>query len=283
MSANGIIILDKPEGMTSRGVDNALQRLFKTRKVGHLGTLDPFATGLLIVAVNDGTKYLPYLPDEEKTYEAKLILGVKTDTGDKSGATVEERPVPKLTKAKIMDAFSSFLGAGEQIPPMTSAIKVDGKALYRLAHKGIEVDRKPRSIYIHSLDLVEFNDVEITFRASVSKGTYIRTLGEDIAKKLRTVGYLQSLRRLSVGPIDLKKAITMESVSESALVDPADILPMKNIEVDDELAKKVSNGVKLNLKFEEPRLLIRYRGKPLAIYEKEGEGYRCARGISTWR
>jgi len=283
MSSQGILLIDKPEGITSRQVDNHFQHLFHTRKVGHLGTLDPFATGLLIVAINEATKYMNFLPDEEKTYHARLVLGKATDSGDKTGQVIEEKPVPSLSEEKVNEVFKSFLGKGSQIPPMTSAIKVDGTALYKLAHQGKEIDREPRPIEIFKLNLLELKESEILFSCRVSKGTYIRVLGEDIAKALGTVGYLESLRRTAVGNVKIEQAIPLEKASQIDLLDPADYVEYKNIEVNDEVAKKVSNGVKLSFDTDEERVLIRYEGKALAVYEKEGEIYRCLRGLSSWK
>ncbi len=143
----GIVYIDKSENMTSRDVDNALQRLFHTRRVGHLGTLDPFATGLLIVAVNEATKCLPFYPDEDKTYVAELRLGFSTETGDLTGAVKQRAAIPELDEGKINAALASFLGDYMQVPPMTSATRMEGKHLYELAHKGIEVERKAKKRY----------------------------------------------------------------------------------------------------------------------------------------
>lgn len=283
MPVNGILLIDKPEGLTSRQVDNRLQRLFQTRKVGHLGTLDPFATGLLIVAVNEGTKYLNFLPDEEKTYEARLVLGKATDTGDKTGQVIEEKPAPVLTQETVIATLNSFLGKGEQIPPMTSAIKVDGTALYKLAHKGQEVERAARPIEIFSIELLKLAPCEIRFSCRVSKGTYIRVLGEDIARALGTVGYLEELRRTAVGRVSIAQAIPLDEAAESCLKNPADFVEYENIEVNDEVAKKVSNGVKFDFATNSNRIILRHNGIALAIYEKTDSGYRCLRGLSTWK
>lgn len=283
MSVSGILFLDKPEGLTSRQVDNAFQKLFHTPKVGHLGTLDPFATGLLIIAVNSATKYLNFLPDEEKTYEATLCLGKATDTGDKTGQFTQEVAVPALDKVKVEEVLSSFLGQGMQVPPMTSAIKVDGTALYRLAHKGEEVARKARPITIHALELLELEPTKIRFRCTVSKGTYVRVLGEDIAKALGTVGYLEQLRRTRVGTLRVEDAVSLDSATEKDLKNPSDYLTYPSIEVDEQLAKKVTNGAKLQLDSNESRIVLRFRGKALAIYEKDGGIYRCLRGLEAWK
>lgn len=277
---DGILLIDKAAGCTSRDVDNAIQRLFHTRKVGHLGTLDPFATGLLVVAVNKATKYLSFLPDEEKTYEAKLLLGQKTDTGDLTGKVIDEK-IPSLHNEKeIQDALNSFLGASTQIPPMTSAIKIDGKSLYKLAHKGIEVEREGRPIYVHEIALISYIDNVITFRACVSKGTYVRTLGEDIATRLGEVGHLISLRRIKVGDIHVDEAIPLEKVTDADLRDPASYVAYPRIELTGSLSFKARNGVRLKLYHDATRVLLIDEKGPIAIYERDLDGeYRCLRGL----
>lgn len=276
----GLLLIDKGEGVTSRYVDNRIQRLFHTRKVGHLGTLDPFATGLLIVAVNEATKYLPFLPDEDKTYVASLRLGIKTSTGDKTGEQVETVKVPSLSKEKVIETLNALLGESEQLPPMTSAIKVDGTALYKLAHKGEEIERKKRKIFVHEIGLLSMEGDMITFYAKVSKGTYMRVLGEDIAVRLGTVGYLESLRRTKVGDITLEKAIQLEDVKEDDLVNPASFVALPRIEIEEKDLDKVRNGVRLSFSSISTHILLTHMGKGLAVYEKTEEGpYRCLRGL----
>ena len=276
----GLLFIDKGEGVTSRYVDNALQRLCHIRKVGHLGTLDPFATGLLIVAVGEATKYLPFLPDEEKTYVATLRLGVSTDSGDKTGTVIEEVGVPELQKEQIEAVLRGFLGKSTQIPPMTSAIKRDGTPLYELARKGISIEREPRPIEIYGIELLSIDGKEITFETTVSKGTYIRVLGEDIAKKLGTVGHLVSLRRTRVGNIGLDGATPLESIGDPVFLPPHEYVPYPRIELNGVWLKKARNGVKLPLDTDAPRVLVLGEGNPIAIYEREDGGlYRCLRGL----
>ncbi len=278
----GILYIDKEENMTSRDVDNALQRLFHTRRVGHLGTLDPFATGLLIVAVGEATKCLPFYKDEEKTYVAELRLGVCTETGDLTGSTKEKKEVPELDKNKVDEVLASFLGEYLQVPPMTSATRIDGKHLYEFAHKGIEVEREAKPRFIHSLKLLSLQGDYLTFEACVSKGTYIRTLGEDIAKKLGTVGHLTALRRTKVGDIGLEKAIKLEDVSPDKLENPYDLLPYAKVLLSKEDSEKARNGVKLRFDNAEDTLFVcSDQGQGIAIYEREqGNLYRVKRGIA---
>ena len=221
---DGFIFIDKNEGVTSSKTDADIKRIFHASKAGHVGTLDPFATGLLIVGVNKATKGITFFEDAEKEYIATIKLGVETDSLDNTGKIVLEKEVPALSKDKIIEVLNSFLGKGKQIPPMTSAVHVNGVKLYKLAHQGIEIDRPARDIEIFEIELLEFENDEITFRALVSKGTYIRTLGSDIAKKLGTVGHLSALRRTKVGPFDIKEATKLENVSDSSLKSTSEVL-----------------------------------------------------------
>lgn len=280
---NGIAILDKPEGMTSREVDNHIGRLFHTKKVGHLGTLDPFATGLLIVAVNKATKFLPYLEDGEKTYEAELILGKKTDSGDRTGEIIEEKEIPELSENIIRKAMDSFIGEGTQIPPMTSAKKVDGVPLYKKAHKGIVTERQPISIHIKSLKIIRFDKSEnrLVFEAVVSKGTYIRVLGEDLAERLGTVGYLEKLTRTKVGEIGLDQSVTLEKVDGDHLVSPETLMTgFPKVIVDKANEKAIMDGRPFEYAGEEDRILLLGENGPLAVYKRlEKTKYICERGL----
>lgn len=278
----GILYIDKEENMTSREVDNALQRLFHTRRVGHLGTLDPFATGLLIVAVNEATKCLPFYPDEDKTYVAELRLGFSTQTGDLTGPVKERASVPELCEKQIVATLESFLGEYMQVPPMTSATRLDGKHLYELAHKGIEVEREAKKRYIYAITALNFDGEYLRFEAKVSKGTYIRTLGEDIAKKLGTLGHLSALRRIKVGEIGLERAIRLEDVKADSLCDPYELLPYKKLTLSPEDSIRAKNGVKLQLDCPEDDVLIYDdAGQAIAIYTREKETlFRVKRGIA---
>ena len=210
---DGIFLIDKEAGMTSRKVDNILGKRYGSHAVGHLGTLDPFATGLLIVAINKGTKLLTYLNDGDKTYEATLLLGEKTSTGDLEGEVIEKKDIPNISKEKLDEVLRSFLGNSLQIPPKFSAIKVNGVPLYKSARQGKEVEVKPRDITIYSLEgTIEGKTIHL--KAKVSKGTYIRTLGEDIAEKLGTVGHVTALRRTSIGDLSVNEAKKIDDLKD---------------------------------------------------------------------
>lgn len=181
---SGLILFDKPIGMTSRDVDNFIMKKFSSRHVGHLGTLDPFASGLLIIGINQGTKLLSIMEDSYKSYEATLKLGEKTDTGDNTGSIIETSAIPLLSKELIESVFQSFIGNQKQIPPVYSAKKINGIPSYKLARKNEQVELRPIDINITDLRLNSFSKDSLSFSCTVSKGTYIRTLGEDLAKKL---------------------------------------------------------------------------------------------------
>ena len=275
---DGLLFIDKQEGVTSRRIDNLIQKKFHQKKVGHLGTLDPFATGLLVVSLGKGGKCLPYLPQEPKTYIASLQLGKKTSTGDKDGEVIEERKVEAITDEAIKKVLGSFLGKSMQMPPMTSAIKIDGKPLYELAHQGVEIERKPREIEVYSIKLLFRLGKQIDFIVSVSSGTYIRTLGEDIAERLGTIGYLSALRRISVGNIDISKAKPIDEIEESDVVDPAPYIELPHLEVDEQTCVKAKNGVKLDIALQGETLLT-YQGNAIAVYAPDGEIAISKRGL----
>ena len=221
---DGFVFVDKSEGITSTKVGSQIKSIFHTKKVGHVGTLDPFATGLLILGVNKGTKAITFFDDFIKEYIATIKLGVATDTFDLTGKEISKEKVPVLSRVKIEEVLRSFLGKSKQLPPMTSAIHVNGQKLYKLAHQGKEVERPLRDIEVFEIELVNFKDDEITFRALVSKGTYIRVLGSDIANKLGTVGHLINLRRTKVGPFDISEAAKIELISDESLKPTHEVL-----------------------------------------------------------
>lgn len=278
---SGSLLIDKEIGLTSRQEVNNVSRLLGEKKAGHIGTLDPFADGLLIVLLGKSTKISPFLEGMDKTYMATLKLGQKTDSGDLTGNVVEEVSIPNLTKERIEAILASFLGKQSQLPPMYSAIKVDGKELYKYAREGKEIERKSREITIYELKLLSYNDKELTFIAKVSKGTYIRTLGEDIAERLGTVGHLTKLTRLSIGPYSIEKAKKSKDVTLDDLISSEKMLEfMPSLELDQELAKKASNGMHFRLPTEENLILLKYKGIAIAIYQREKSGvYSCVRGL----
>ena len=214
---DGIILINKPKNNTSHDIVRKVKKLLN-QKVGHTGTLDPNATGVLPLLIGKGTELSKYLINHDKIYEAILQLGEKRDTADIEGNVVEEKDVSEscLDKANIANIFKSFIGIQEQIPPIYSAIKVNGKKLYEYARKGENIEVQPRKIEIYSMELIDVDKTnkQIHFRVKCSKGTYIRTLCEDIAYKLQTVGYMKELKRTQVGEFKIEDAITIEQLED---------------------------------------------------------------------
>ena len=200
----------KPSGWTSFDVVKKIRKITKHKKVGHAGTLDPFATGVLIVGTQKDTKVLNKISSSFKIYDAILELGKSTDTLDIDGNIISEKNIPILDSEKIKLVFNSFKGKSKQTPPMFSAKKVNGQRLYHLARKGISVKRNPNEIHIKRIELLDYTKPCISFRVECSKGTYIRVLGKEIAEKLSTVGYLISLNRIQVGNYKLSNSLSIE-------------------------------------------------------------------------
>lgn len=239
---NGIIVVDKKKGNTSFDEIREIRKKYNIKKVGHIGTLDPMATGVLPILIGEATKLSDYLMEHDKEYVTTLKLGQKMNTGDSEGNIILEKPIPILSEEKIREVLSSFLGKSNQIPPMYSAIKVNGKKLYELAREGKKIERKAREIEIYGIELIKIKEdnivKEIEFKVNCSKGTYIRVLCEDIAECLGTCGYMSELRRTRVGNFTLKdinKLLTIEEVMKDK-----DAYLLKEYEL-----KKLLNGVKI--------------------------------------
>ncbi len=211
---NGIVIVDKPEGWTSQDVTARLRRVFNTRRIGHGGTLDPMATGVLPVFVGRATRAVEFFEHADKVYEATLRLGITTDTEDITGSVLEERPVC-VSESVLLAVLEQFRGEIQQIPPMYSAIKVNGQKLYDLARQGKEVERKSRTVTIHQLDLLEFTGDTAVLRVHCSKGTYIRTLCKDIGEALGCGGCMAALRRTAAGSYPIEQAVKLETLLET--------------------------------------------------------------------
>ena len=212
-NVHGILLLDKPKGITSNKTLQKIKSIYNAKKAGHCGTLDHLATGLLPICFGNATKTIPYFMDSSKTYNVLAKLGEKTTTGDAEGEIINLTDGEiKISSEKLNTVLSSFLGISKQIPPMHSALKVNGKALYKLAHKGKSIDRKPRNITIHQIHLNSFSGKLINLTVSCSKGTYIRTLIEDIALKLQTFGYVKELRRISIDVFRENEMIPYEEI-----------------------------------------------------------------------
>jgi tRNA pseudouridine55 synthase len=249
---NGVLLLDKPVGVTSNRALQMARRLLNAQKAGHTGTLDPLASGLLPVMLGEATKFSSDLLDADKSYRATVQLGVKTTTGDAEGEVVERRPVA-LEAGAVDDALARFSGAIEQVPPMHSALKRDGRPLYELARAGVEVERAPRSVRIHGLRLVEQSGDALVVDVDCSKGTYVRVLAEDIGKALGCGAHLAALRRTAVGPLTLDGAVElpvlegMEMEARRTCLRPVDELlgTLPKVELDGELTQRFRQGQRL--------------------------------------
>ncbi len=209
---HGILLLDKPAGYTSNQAVQKVRWLFQARKAGHTGTLDPFATGMLPICLGEASKTAAFMLDAEKTYEARARLGMATATGDIEGDVLREEALPPIDASKIEQAMQRFRGPIEQVPPMYSALKHQGQPLYKLAREGKVVERAPRPVTIHQLESLDWEPPDLVFRVRCSKGTYIRTLAEDLAQALGSCAHLRALRRLAVSPFDGAAMVTLEEL-----------------------------------------------------------------------
>lgn len=251
---DGVLLLDKPIGFTSNDALQKARRLFSAAKGGHTGTLDPLATGLLPLCFGEATKFSADLLDADKTYEAVLKLGVTTDSGDAEGKVTATSTV-NTEKAAILKLLPQFTGDIQQIPPMHSALKRDGRPLYELARKGIEVEREARAVTIHAIDLLDFAGDSLTLRVSCSKGTYIRVLAADIGAVLGCGAHLTALRRTHVGDLDLEGAVTLaeleglDEMGRMARLKPVDalLLTLPILNVEGEAAQRFSHGNPVDL------------------------------------
>ena len=254
---DGIVIINKEKEYTSHDVVAKVKKILNEKKVGHTGTLDPNATGVLPILLGKGTKLSKYLINHNKIYEATLKLGEKTDTADIEGKITEEKDVKKenLSQENVTKVLKEFIGKSKQVPPMYSAIKVNGKKLYEYARKGQTIEIKPREIEIYGIELLNINNNEISFKVHCSKGTYIRTLCENIAEKLETVGYMKELKRIEVGEFNIKNAITLkelESKKEKAIISIEEFLKDKQlINLNSKKVKLFLNGVNLEFQLED--------------------------------
>ena len=290
---DGLLLLNKPSGMTSNRALQVVRRLINARKAGHTGSLDPAATGMLPLCFGEATKVCAYLLNADKSYRVTAKLGTATDTGDGDGQETETAEVPEMGAEAWNDILQSFCGESTQIPPMYSALKKDGKRLYELARKGETVEREPRSIRIDEIKLLEFAGTRLVFRVSCSKGTYIRVLVEDIARKAGTVAYTARLHRESVGDFESDKMLDMaavEALAEKGLEPlrakllPADVAlaDMPGVSIDREDAERFCGGQAVTVAADEKTGLARvYEAgeRFLGVGELSGNGRLAPRRV----
>lgn len=277
---NGILIVNKPKNYTSRDIVNIISKKLNTTKVGHTGTLDPIAEGLLVVPIGRALKISELLTSEKKEYIAKVILGYETDMLDITGKEIK-RNIPNVDKDKLIEVLNSFIGKYNQEVPMYSAVKINGRKLYEYARSNIQITPPSKIVEIYSISLLEgpiYKDdtVEFTMKCEVSKGTYIRSLIRDIAYKLSTYGTMKELIRTKQGSFLLEDAFTLEDIQKDnyKLLSIKEALPnIKITKIDDKILKQVKNGMVLDKFFEEEiSLLVDKDGREIAIYKDIGNG-----------
>ncbi len=280
---NGIIIIDKPLGRTSHDMVYEMRKVTGIKKIGHTGTLDPMATGVLPVCIGSATKMADMLTLSDKSYIAELVLGRTTDTQDADGKVLTECEV-NCSEEEIRCAVNSFVGEIEQVPPMYSAIKQNGKKLYELARKGIEVERKPRKVTINSIDILEINGERVKIDVSCSKGTYIRTLCEDIGKKLGAGAYMNTLRRTRTGQFTIEESHTLSEIKElkenggiESIIIPADRMfeEYPSVTLNPKQVKSVTNGVAMTYREGQ-------EGQTYRVYDNENK-FLCISRITDGR
>ena len=266
---NGILVINKPINYTSRDVVNKIGGILKTKKIGHTGTLDPIATGVLVVCVGNTTKLCELLTSEYKEYIATIKLGIKTDTLDTTGTIVETKDY-NVTEQQIKEVLNSFLGTSIQTTPIYSAVKVNGKKLYEYAREGIKVELPKREINITNIELLSYKDDEIIFKTTVSKGTYIRALIDDMCTKLNTVGTMSSLKRTKQGIFNIEDSYTIEDIESGnyKLISIEDALTnIETITINEDLYNQVKNGSIIDKTFNNDIACFRYKDKIVAIYQ----------------
>ena len=272
---NGILIINKDKDYTSRDVVNVISKEFGTKKAGHNGTLDPLATGVLVICLNRYTKLNKLLASNEKEYIAEVTLGIKTDTLDIEG-TVLEKKETYIKKNDLEKALQKFVGDYEQEVPIYSAIKVNGKKLYEYARSGKEIILPKKKVTIKKIELLKFKDNKFTFKCLVSKGTYIRSLIRDILDDLGVIGTMSNLTRTKQGIFDIKDAYSLEEVRKGnyKLLNIKDVLDIDKVTVSNDLKFKILNGNKIKGNYSDMVLFLDEDGRELAIYKKDNDDYK---------
>lgn len=270
-----IIAIDKPKDYTSRDIVNIISKKFNTKKVGHTGTLDPLATGILVVCTNKYLKLVENLMNHDKEYIAEVIFGIETDTLDITGNILNKKE-KEINKEDLINVLNSFRGKSIQEVPKYSAVKVNGKKLYEYARNGIEVELPKKEIEVYDIELLDFNDNKFTFKCHVSKGTYIRSLIRDIGYKLDTYACMTNLRRTKLGNVTLDNINTLNDIENNNIkeLNPIDILELdKEIITNEKMINKIKNGCKLNKSINSKEILfIDKDNNILAIYEDYKDG-----------
>lgn len=268
-----LLVVNKEKNLTSRDVVNNLTKIFDTKKIGHTGTLDPIATGVLVCLFGKYTKLVDLLTSLDKEYIAEIKLGIKTDTGDITGSIIENKSF-NITKDNIIKVFEKFPQKYEQTVPKYSAVKINGKKLYEYARNNIEIELPKREVSIFSLELIDFKKDIIKFKAHVSKGTYIRSLIEDICEKLGTIGTMNNLIRTKQGGFDIEDSFILDDIKNGnfKFQNIHEFLKYPSIEINDELIKIIKNGGRIkNIYNVQDKVIFTYQGEDIAIYETNNE------------
>lgn len=268
-----LLVVNKEKNLTSRDVVNNLTKIFNTKKIGHTGTLDPIATGVLVCLFGKYTKLVDLLTSLDKEYIAEIKLGIKTDTGDITGSIIENKKY-NITKEEIIKVFEKFPQKYEQTVPKYSAVKINGKKLYEYARNNIEIELPKREVSIFSLELIDYEKDIIKFKTHVSKGTYIRSLIEDICEKLGTIGTMNNLIRTKQGGFDIEDSFILDDIKNGnfKFQNIHEFLKYPSIEINDELIKIIKNGGRIkNIYNVQDKVIFTYQGEDIAIYETNNE------------
>ena len=278
---DAVILLNKPAGMTSFDAVAKCRKIFHERKIGHTGTLDPEASGLMIILLGKYTKLLPYCVKNHKAYQAILKLGKMTDTEDIWGTVINTKTPSIHTEAEIANAVQSLTGDILQVPPMYSALKKDGKKLYEYARQGIEIEREARPVHISSLKVEKIDGLNYCMDAVVSSGTYIRTLIADFGKQLNELAIMSSLVRTKIEHLYLKDACTFEDLeSGDSFLSPLQVIDPTYKIVETDQVVDIKNGKRIKLDIQEPQVIFTSKGELLAAYALQEDGlYHCLRGL----
>lgn len=267
---NGVIIVDKPSGVTSRDVVNVICKKFNTKKVGHTGTLDPIATGVLAICIGKATKLVEVLTSNDKEYIATVKLGILTDTLDTDGKVLKKQET-FVDKNELLNILNSFVGTYNQSVPIYSAVKINGKKLYEYAREGIEVKLPKRMVEIKNIELLEFSNDSYKFKVNVSKGTYIRSLIKDINDKLGVIGVMSNLKRTKQGKFDIKDAFSLENIQNDdyKILSITDVLKDDNcVIINDNLYNVIKNGGLIDNVYKDDYVTFIYKDEVIAIYKR---------------
>lgn len=273
---NAVILVNKDKGKTSRDIVNSLTKVFNTKRIGHTGTLDPIAQGVLVICINKYTKLVNSLMSLDKEYIGTITLGIKTDTFDITGKVLEQKEV-NVSKEDIEKVFSSLIGKYEQVIPIYSAKKVNGKKLYEYARNGEEVKLPTNEVDIHNLELISYEGNKIVFKCNCSKGTYIRSLIQTICEKLNVIGTMSDLVRTKQGNFDISDSYTVEDIENGnyKMLSVKDLFDYKIYNLNDEEYNKIKNGSHIKIDSNEDKMLLYYNNEEVAIYKKKEDFYAC--------